>query len=517
MSGLANPAQWLIDWFRGPTNDSPVAINRVSALEYSSVWQAVSIISGDIASLPFPVYRRTSDEEREETRNHPAWWLLNEESNELMTANILRETVQAQVLMMGNGYIAIEWDQLMRPMRLVPLMADQTKLNDDNLYEWYEEPGSAPQFIAPRDIIHIKGLGWDGRTGYYLLGLARNSLGLGLSQQRHGNRHFSNDAKPGVILKHPRKLDKQFADELLANFEERHGSDPGKPALLHGGLELEIVPANNSDSQWLESRKFQRQEVASWFNLPPHKLGDSERTSYNSIEQEQRAYLNETLRRWLTKWEWECRTKLVMESDRRNYSVFMRHDTRELLRGDLQTRATAYETMIRSRVMNPNEARRLENMPSYEGGDEFLNPNITQAGAPSSEPSDEPPVNRTRWRNMLVDKIGPMLKVEQDRCTRAAKKGENMTVWMDKFYPDWNSKLQETLASTVACAQDYFPTIPDVEHIASDLEAQGRSRVLSVTQNSFQDNLLDNVQDMFTDQNSRAVEVANTLVGITGE
>lgn len=509
-STYRNPADWFVEFMTGGKSDSGVVVNKKTALSYAPVWQANATIAGDLASMPLDEFSRNGNSRTKEYGQ--SYWLLNEQPNQYMTGNILRETLQSHANMHGNGYAAIERDRGGRPLRLVPMMPDETEpvCSDGQLFYVNRSLGEEITLNAS-DVFHIKGLGDDGIKGFSVIDLARNSWGLGLAQEKHGNRHFKNGAKPTVVLKHPSTLTKEQADDLLEKWNEKHGGVDGEStALAAGGLEVQLVPISNENAQWLDSRRFSRVEVASWFNLPPHKLGDDSRISYNSLEAEERAYVNMTLHRWIVKWEKECDAKLLRESDRRNRTRYHKFNTKELLRGDTASRFAAYEVGIRSRILSPNEARAAEEMEPYEGGDSYENPNTTPGKATPTESANTEAL--AAHRELIIDRAERMLKVEREKVIKASRKDGNFLEWVDRFYSTWPDTVASSLRPVVNAVASVTTCSQTADEIAAEMSRQSRELILNVAGYSYTDNLADNIAEAVEQWDGRADEIANSLM-----
>jgi len=510
-STYRNPAEWFTDYMTGGKSDSGVVVNKKTALTFAPVWQATGTIAGDLSSMPINEYSR--DGEKRAKEYGQSYWLLNEQPNQYMTGNVLRETLQAHALLHGNGYAAIERDGAGQPLRLIPMLPDETDpvCSEGELFYVNRRPGGETVTLKASDVIHIKGLGEDGIRGYSVIELARNNWGLGLAQEKHGNTHFKNGAKPTVILKHPSTLTKEQADELLDRWKTKHGGvDGDTTALAAGGLEVQMVPISNENAQWLESRKFSRVEVASWFNLPPHKLGDDSRISYNSLEAEERAYVNMTLHRWIVKWEKECDAKLLRERDRRNRTRYHKYNTKELLRGDTASRYAAYEVGIRSRILSPNEARAAEELEPYDGGDAYENPN-TMSGKKQTEPTVDDSTLEAH-RALIVDRAERMLKVEREKVVKAAKREGNFLEWVDKFYATWPETVARSLEPVVNAVATITNCTKTASEVAAEMSRQSQEAIVNVAGYSYEDNLAANVSDAMDLWDTRPEEIANSLM-----
>jgi HK97 family phage portal protein len=409
-----NPPDWLVDAFSpglGRTTDSGVRVGTLSAFFYSSWWAATNLIAGDLGKLPLILHRVTSDG-KEPAENHPAHRLMTGSPNEYLTSGNFKELLTMHAICYGNGRAGITRDGRGQPMELVPFLPDRsweevledgavvhmTKLGDD------KEPTPFPD----RDVLHIRGLSYDGVTGFNMVNMARNSIGLGLAAEKHGNRMFRNQVRPSIVLESDQRFSREDALQLMADWHEMNAGvdNAGRTALLQGGVKAHTVSQQNDHAQWNETRKLQRQEVAAWFGIPPHKIGDDSRTSYGSLEEENRQYV-QSLGQWFRKWEEECWLKLLTEDEKRRRSHYWRWNTDDLVRGDVSTRYAAYQVGIQSEFLSPNEARSMEDLNRREGGDEFKNPNTS---SPDSAAGDESPPED--------DDARPEARIVRNRITR---------------------------------------------------------------------------------------------------
>lgn len=390
-----SPDKWLMEFlFGGPEADSGVQIGPASALKYAPYWQGINLISGDIGKISTPLYRKTTDG-RERDVKHPSYRLLMSEFNEAMTADVGKQLLQSHALSWGNGRAAILRANSGDALGLYPLLPERTRTVVVGGEVWHlTKLGDSQEETAYRDedVLHIKGLGYDGITGYSVATMARNSIGLGVAAEKHGSHLFKNRAIPGVVLQTDGKLTEPQARQLIQDWDKFHSGveNTAKTGLLHGGVKAVPMGMNSDDAQWLETRKFQRVEVASWFNLPPHKLGDDSRISYNSLEQENLSYLNGCLLFWFVRWTQECRRKLLREREKENDTHYFEFFVDILASVDFPSKVTALQALVASTIFNPNEAREKLNMNHRAGGDKYENPNTNSRENPPPEPKSEP-------------------------------------------------------------------------------------------------------------------------------
>lgn len=389
----------LTSLFGGAVSSAGVSVDEISALNFSPVWQAVRIISETVATLPIHVYRREPGGRRRADDLMVAD-LLRWEPNPEMTASQFREAWTAHALTWGNGYAEIERDSQGRAIRLwllTPNTVTVTRdLNGNLIYVYRHETG--PQVVlAQSDVLHLPGPGFDGVVGYSVIAKARESIGLGLACEQFGASMFGSGARPSGILEHPGRLSDDARARLRGDFERLHSGidNAHRVAVLEEGLKWSQTSIPPDDAQFLQTRAYQIEEIARWFNIPVSKLRVKDGGSYASLEQENSAFLSECLRPWLVRIEQEIRRKLLTESS----ALYVEHNVDGLLRTDLASRYQAYSIGRNWGWLSVNEVRALEQLEPVEGGDTYMMPmNMmpmgTQPGpvapAGGSSPLDQP-------------------------------------------------------------------------------------------------------------------------------
>jgi len=444
-STYANPSEWLFEALTGHGSDElGVHVSADKALTFAPWFQGISIICGDVARVPLDVFSRSSNDDRNKERNHPAYELLNRRANRYMSSFTVRETVQADALARGNGFAAIIW-QGAAPVELIPLVggsAEKVRDADGKVVVVHTLDSGEKRFYSPDDVLHIRGLG-NGLMGYSVFRYARESLGLGLAAQRHGSRHFSNDARPNVVLRWPAKLTPPEADELLDQWERRHRNNPSRPALAAGGLDIVPMSVSNEDSQWIESRKFSRDEVASWLSLPPHKLGSDARLSYNSVEAEERSYVSQTLMRWFTRWDQECDIKLLT-GKQQNAWWYFEHNTGALIQGDFATQSTVAVALKNAKIITRNEARRKFNLNSVPDGDVFENAATSSDNRAGTTKNSDASSLAAIHRELIRDRMAQVVRSECNNLIRAIG-GARPHECVDSVFREFSRKVPSAL------------------------------------------------------------------------
>jgi HK97 family phage portal protein len=372
-TSLSNPASWLIDLFGGRETASGVTVNEASALKNPSVWACVRVISEDLASLPLQVYKRL-DRGKEIAVKHPLYRALHVAPNEMQTSFYARETMQAHVLTWGNGYAAIERDGDNRPVGYIGMRPDRTKVKFEGgkVFYVYCSPSGEEVVLPSSDVIHVPGLGFDGLRGYSVIGQHRETIGLSEGTREYGARFFGNDARPGVILEYPARISAEGVKNLKESVEKGHRglSNSHRLMVMEDGAKLHTIGVPPEDAQFLETRKFQRSEIAGIFRVPPHKIGDLEKATFSNIENENLSYVVNTLRAWLVRWEQELNRKLFAD-DPEHFAEF---NLEGLLRGDVKSRYDSYALGRQWGWLSANDVRERENMNPINGGDVYLVP-----------------------------------------------------------------------------------------------------------------------------------------------
>lgn len=363
---------------------SGVAVTADTAMRVAAVYACVRIISGAIANLPIHIKDRVDAVTRRDMTDHPLWSVLRRRPNRWQTPSQFRRMMEAHLLLRGNAYAQIVWSRG-QVIALNPLHPDRMKVTQsDDLslqYEYTRKDGRRVT-LSQTEVFHLVGLTLDGITGVSVITYARETIGLSLAQERHGATTFKNAARPSVALKHPGKLGKDGQDLLRASLDQyRQGGDSeGKALILEEGMSVETMSMTAEDAQWIESRKFSRGDIAMFFGVPPHMIGDTEKsTSWGTgIEQQSIGFVTYTLEDHITAWEETIQRDLIPEQDR---DIYARFNRAALVRGDINTRTEAMVRRLQWGVTSPNEERTLEDMNPRDGGDVYYEPPNTSGGA----------------------------------------------------------------------------------------------------------------------------------------
>jgi HK97 family phage portal protein len=345
--------------FMGATANSGAEVNEVTALNYSAVYNAISLIAGTVGSLPLHLMRR-KPKSKEYAIANPLYKVLHSKPNEYMTAMSFRECMTAHVLSWGNCFAEKITDFSGNVIELWPIPPNYVEIKiEDGVLTYVVTIENKRWVWDRRKMFHVPGLGYNGINGYSVIQKARETIGLGLASEEFGARWFGSGTHPGVILSHPNKIGKEAHDSLKNDLISKY-SGLGKShrlLLLEEGMKIENIGFSPEDSQFLETRQFQVPEVARWFNLPPHKLKDLTKSSFNNIEQEQISFVTDSILPWLIRFESAYNTQLIPPESR---GLYTKHIVEGLLRGDAESRGNFYHQRFLGGSIKPNEIRSLE-------------------------------------------------------------------------------------------------------------------------------------------------------------
>lgn len=373
----------------GPTS-SGKTVNEITAMQTSAVYACVRVLAEAIASLPLHIYRY---EGRSKVRvyDHPLYHLLHDEPNPEMTSFVFRETLMTHLLLWGNAYAQIIRDGRGRVLALYPLLPNKMtveRLDTGELVYFYNRDSDLnPNFkqygrvaLRAQDVLHIPGLGFDGLVGYSPIAMMKSAVGITIACEEYGASFFANGATPGGVLQHPGVLKDPAKVRDSWNAVYQGSQNAHKVVVLEEGMTYQQVGLPPEDSQFLETRKFQLDEIARIYRIPPHMVGDLDKSSFSNIEQQSLEFVKYTLDPWVIRWEQSLQRSLLLPSEKQDLSIKLNVDG--LLRGDYASRMNGYATARQNGWMSANDIRELEDLnpiPAEEGGDLYLiNGNMTR-------------------------------------------------------------------------------------------------------------------------------------------
>lgn len=376
---------------------SGVYVSEDSALKISAVYACVRVLSETLAGLPIKVYRTT--ENGREAVDHPINQLLNVMPNDTQTAFELTELIMSSLGLRGSSYAQIIRNARGDLQEITPLNARYMKVDQDanGLVFDYQAPGEARVF-RKHQIWRVAGLSANGITGLSPVGLARETFGLAAASEMSASRMYSNGAQIPGVLEFPGKLNDDVLKHMREQWAEKQAgaANAHKPLILESGMKYSQIGMSSKDAQFLEARKFQISEIARWFRVPLHKLGELDRATFSNIEHQSIEFVTDTILPWCRRLEQSIQRDLLSETERR--TLFVRYNLDGLLRGDTQTRYEAYGKAIQDGWLNRNEVRRMENKNPVDGLDEYLVPLNMGSG------TDVAALNADRISNFLATK-----------------------------------------------------------------------------------------------------------------
>ena len=368
-------------FFGGTTSGKRV--NEMSAMQMTAVYSCVRILAEAVAGLPLHLYRYADNGSKEKAIEHPLYRLLHDEPNPEMTSFIFRETLMTHLLLWGNAYAQIVRNGKGEVLGLYPLMPNKMSVDRDAdgrlWYTYTRSTDEAPTMkgstvkLHPYDVLHIPGLGFDGLVGYSPIAMAKNAIGMGIACEEYGARFFANGAAPGGVLEHPGTVKDPQKIRDSWNSVYRGTGNAHKVAVLEEGMKYTPIGISPEQAQFLETRKFQINEIARIFRVPPHMVGDLEKSSFSNIEQQSLEFVKYTLEPWVIRWEQSIMRALLSTQEKEMY--FVKFNLEGLLRGDYQSRMNGYAIARQNGWMSANDIRRLENLdqiPKEDGGDLYL-------------------------------------------------------------------------------------------------------------------------------------------------
>lgn len=368
--------------FGRTTSGKPV--NERTAMQTTAVYACVRILAEAVASLPLHVYEYQDDGGKKLVHDHPLYYLLHDEPNPEMTSFVFRETLMSHLLIWGNAYAQIIRDGAGRVLGLYPLLPDKMEVQRDdkgNIYYVYSRNSDeTPTFkeygnikLKAEDVLHIPGLGFDGLIGYSPIAMAKNAVGMTLACEEYGASFFANGANPGGVLEHPGVLKDPSKVRESWNSVYRGVSNAHKIAVLEEGMKYQQIGIPPEEAQFLETRKFQINEIARLYRIPPHMVGDLDKSSFSNIEQQSLEFVKYTLDPWVIRWEQSLQRSLLLPGEKGKYFIKLNVDG--LLRGDYQSRMNGYAVGRQNGWFSANDIREMENMnpiPDEEGGNLYL-------------------------------------------------------------------------------------------------------------------------------------------------
>lgn len=501
---------WMDSWM-GASKVAGVEMDEWKMLSLSTVWACVNAISADVAKLPMHLYRRREPAGREKAITHPAYKLLLRQPNPEMTALTIKQTLLQKALRWGNGYGEIVANGAGHPIAIWPLKSQQMRLartkDGELLYVYTDDAGKEHPFRQDK-IFHIRGMG-EGVMGYSVVRWGMRSLGVAAAAEEFAAATWDNQAVPPIALRHPGKLTATAQENVAKSWKETYGGveNAGRAAILPEGMTVEKLAMNNTEAQFLESRKFSVAEICRWFRFPPHMAGDLDRATFSNIEHMSLQYVQNCLMTWLEAFEQEADRKLLTEEEQDEY--YFEHVTDALLRGDAKSRSEFMGQMLNNGVLTINEARDMSNLnpvatdlgevlrvpvntaplDRWLGGDVALPPDPSAPDAPVDTPADSPPSDppapdpntAARFSEAVGVVFGYSIqqhleayqRLESDKARRADAKHQ-LAEWTRTFYPEHQQRVHADMLGIVEHARNAARVFAGIRTLDIDCAAAAR-------------------------------------------
>lgn len=388
----------LLQWARGALVSIAGTTGRIvteqTALSVPPVYACVRILAETMASMPLDLYRRTSLGKVKDV-DHPLYWLLHDLPNPEVTSYDFRMALMAHLLLWGNAYAEIQRNKAGDVVGLWPLLPNRMQRIDrdenNRLRYWYRLPNGqglvlkGPYAGEPSQILHLRGLAFDGIRGYSPMRLLRDAVGLTQALEEYGSRYFGNDATPGGIIQAKGRLTDKQIDSFKQRWEEAHRglTQSHRVAVLEDGWTWQAVTTNPDNAQFLESRVYQVREVARIFRVSPHLLQDLERATFANIEQLSIEFVRYTMQPWMVSWQQAIARDIIGIGNLQTY--YAAFDPSDLLKGDLRSMMMAYSQGVQWGIYSPDDVReKLGDNPRRDGaGNKYLTPMNMIPGAPA--------------------------------------------------------------------------------------------------------------------------------------
>jgi HK97 family phage portal protein len=395
--------------FGGGASASGIVVNPQTAMQSAAVYSCIQVLAQSIGMLPLNVYE--GDEEKTMAKTHPLWTILHDQPNDFQTSVEFWEQMILSLCLRGNGYAIINRGSSGRIVELIPLHPDAVRVEmaPDGYTLQYQMTMADSTFktMYVGDVLHIRGLTVNGWLGISPIAYARESIGLALATEKFGSQLFRNGAKMGGILEHPNKLGEEAYKRVKESFDAASsGENAHRTAILEEGMKFTKISMNADDAQFLETRKYQRAEIAAIFRVPLHMIGDLERATFSNIEQQSLEFVTFTLMPWLVRIEKAIKRDLLLPAERSKLSV--KFNVSGLLRGDATARSNYYKAGILDGWLTRNEARMMESQVGIilnpidglevplrqlnltDGTKEVEDPADAAAGMSDQQPAKEP-------------------------------------------------------------------------------------------------------------------------------
>lgn len=384
----------------GFNNHSGVPVNEESALRFITVYSCVRVLSEALASLPLVVYKSRPDGGSDKAMDHPVYDVLSNEPNDEMHSVTWREQQMSNLVISGNSYSIVTRNGKGQAIDVYPVPWERCwpyRDPKDWTIKYRVDDRGKYEIFPASEVFHVTGLGWDGILGYSPIRMASESIGVGMAAAQFTARFYGQGMSASGTVEYPGELSDKAYQRLKEDVAENWGGlhNAWKPIILEGGAKYQTVSMPMKDAQFIETRKFSREEIAGLFRVPPHMIADLERSTNNNIEQQSLEFVMYSLLPYIAKWESVINWKLFSKRDRQQ-GYYAKFNVEGLLRGDYKSRQEGLAIQRQNGVINANEWRAFEEMNPIDGdaGSSYLvNSAMISTPTPGSDPQVITPKN----------------------------------------------------------------------------------------------------------------------------
>lgn len=466
--------------------DSGVRMTPKLALSQPGMWRGLNILACGVAKVPFDVLRINEDGTKTRDRKHFASDLIRGKANRCMTAFRFKSVMMFHKCFRGNGIAVIRRDNGARPLELLP--ADPTRfgvlVTKEGDVKYVIGSGKEARILDYYDVLHFRGLSWDGHMGIDVFELMKEPMGLGVAARKFGSRFFGKGANAGGFLITPAGLSDEAAKRLHKDFKKAtSGLDNAfVTTLLEEGAKFQQTTIEPEKAQFLGTRQYETRELANIIGIQSHKIGDKEGQAYNSLEQENSSFIDDSLDPHLCIFEDEYTDKLLTEEEKKSGTHKVEANRKAVKRVDTKVETEDLNAQLNNGLLNENEVRSILNRPAYPNGqgNRFRIPaNITYTDAVESKQTEE---TKSEVKNLVADRLQRMQEIEVSQLSKAAAKKGNFLDLTDKLYSDHAGKLQESLEPVLRVAVTLWPGLPSAAAIAAKWCKESKAGVLSAAE-----------------------------------
>jgi HK97 family phage portal protein len=511
-SSLNNPNTSIEQWAAeigeasGRQADAGVRVTTESAIGLPAVWRGINVVCNDVSKLHCAVQRVVGPDDYVDEPSHGAYRLVNRLPCPSLdiTSGLFRKWIQNRAMLTGNGYALVLRDRFANPIELLPLSGFVTPIVEVTFQRrrlWYVVSlAGENRRIPAEDMLHIRGLSWDGLIGYDVITVMCQALGLAIAGQTFASKYFAAGGKAGGYLVAPGNLTEPQIKQIR---ETWHQMKPGidaahRPGVLYGGMDWKQVTIDPDKAQALETRKMSRRDVANILNVEPYKLGEETGDSYGSLEIRSQDHLDSSIDPWLITHEEEYSHKLLTEEEKDSGSHVIRFDRSGLMRVDFQVRAEAHRKYREMGVLSVDDVRGELDWPMLgdaDGGDlrhvprnwTILGHELDEPAAPQQSQLADPAAKKKAdqqaeaFHELFVHQCQRLQRAEAAKIVQAAKDPKTMLDKADATLAEFESKWSEALGPILRL-RDYDSAGANAQRLAADHKNAVREQILQAAE-----------------------------------